>query len=90
MPPAIIRDGVSQLCGTFCQTFWEDMAFVDTCMMGFWFDCSFLTPYPASRHSDSTPDSRRVPLCVHDYLAFHTVQAALQTATAVVSRVRVR
>ena len=27
---------------------------------------------------------RRVPLCVHDYLAFRTVQAALQTATAVV------
>ena len=37
-------------------------------------------------HSDSTPDRRRVPLCVHDYRAFRTVQAALQTATAVVSK----
>ena len=39
----------------------------------------------ASRHSDSTPDIRRVSLCVHDYRAFSTVQAALQTAAAVVS-----
>ena len=39
----------------------------------------------AGRHSDSTPDSRRVPLSVHDYRAFRTVQAALQTAIAVVS-----
>ena len=31
----------------------------------------------ASRHSDSTPDIRRVSLCVHDYRAFGTVQAAL-------------
>ena len=38
-----------------------------------------------SRHSDSTPDSKRVPLCVHDYRAFRTMQAALQTTTAVVS-----
>ena len=35
----------------------------------------------ASRQSDSTPDSRRVSLCVDDYRAFRTVQAALQTAT---------
>ena len=39
----------------------------------------------AGRHSGSTLDSRRVPLCVHDYRAFRTVQAPLQTATAVVS-----
>ena len=39
----------------------------------------------AGRHSDSTPDGRRVPLSVHDYRAFRTVQAALQTAIAVVS-----
>ena len=31
------------------------------------------------RHSGSTPDA---PPCVHDYRAFRTVQAALQTATA--------
>ena len=39
----------------------------------------------AGRYSDSTPDSRRVPLRVPDYRAFRTVQAALQTTTAVVS-----
>ena len=39
----------------------------------------------ASRHSDSTPDIRRASLCVHDYRALRTVQAALQTAAAVVS-----
>ena len=40
---------------------------------------------PPGRHSDSTPDSRHVSLCVHDYRAFRTVQAALQTGIAVVS-----
>ena len=42
----------------------------------------------ASRHSESTPDRRRIPLCVHDYTdcrEFRTVQEALQTATAAVS-----
>ena len=41
----------------------------------------------ASRHSDSTPDSGRVPLRVHQLPArvFRTVLAALQTATVVVS-----
>ena len=39
----------------------------------------------ASRHLDSTLDIRRVSLCVHDYRAFRTVQAALQTEAAVVS-----
>ena len=40
----------------------------------------------ASRHSDSTPDSRRVTsLCVHDYRALRALQAALQAAAAVVS-----
>ena len=41
----------------------------------------------ASLHFDSTSDSRRVLLCVHDYCAFRTVQAALQTVAAVVSRI---
>ena len=35
--------------------------------------------------SDSTPDSKDVRLCVHDYRAFGMVRAALQTAVAVVS-----
>ena len=39
----------------------------------------------ASRHLDSTLDIRRVFLCVYDYRTFRTVQAALQTAAAVVS-----
>ena len=39
---------------------------------------------PASRDSDSTPDSRCVPLDYHR--VFREVQAALQTVTAVVSR----
>ena len=39
---------------------------------------------PASSHSDSTLDIRRVSLCVHDYRAFRTVKAARQTAAAVV------
>ena len=43
----------------------------------------FVHSMPASRHSDSTPDSKRVPLCVHDYRAFRTVQTAFHTATAV-------
>ena len=37
----------------------------------------------AGRHSDSVPDGRRVPLCVHDNRVFRTVLAALQTGTAV-------
>ena len=39
---------------------------------------------PAGRHSDSTPDNRRA----HDYRAVCTVQAAFQTATAVVVAAR--
>ena len=40
----------------------------------------------AGRRSNSTPDSRCVPLlCDHDYRAVRTVEATLQTATAVVS-----
>ena len=36
----------------------------------------------AGHHSDSNPDSRCVPIfCLHDYRAFWTVQAVLQTAT---------
>ena len=33
---------------------------------------------------DSTPDSRRVPLCVHDYRAFRTVQEASTPGSVVV------
>ena len=84
MQQAIIRDVVSQLCCTFRQAVREEMAIVDICMV---FICS-IAPFSlrtytsASRHSDSTPGSRRVPLCVHDYRAFRTVQAVLQTAAA--------
>ena len=35
-----------------------------------------------SRHSDSTPDSRRVPPCFQDYRASRAVQAALLVTTA--------
>ena len=45
----------------------------------------FFHRMPPSCHSDITPGSRSVPLCVHDYRAFRTVHAALQTATAIVS-----
>ena len=50
------------------------------------FDYSFFKSMSASRRSDSTPDSRRVPLGARDYRAFRTVPAALQTATAVCSQ----
>ena len=40
---------------------------------------------PASHHSDSTPDSIRVPPCAHDYLVSRTVQVVLQAAAAVVT-----
>ncbi|CAN0327851.1 unnamed protein product, partial [Laminaria digitata] len=50
----------------------------------FLFDCSFFTA--RSRFVNLTaPDSRCVPLCVHDYRAFRTVQATLQTANPFVS-----
>ena len=34
----------------------------------------------ASHHHDSTPDSKRLVLCVYDYRGFRTAHAALQTA----------
>ena len=43
----------------------------------------FVLRMSASRRSDSTPDCRSVTLCIHDYRAFRTVQAAPLTATAV-------
>ena len=84
MTPAIIRNVVSSLCCTFCQTFREDIAIVYFCMV-FFFRSLFFDCMPASRPSDSTPDSRRVLLCAHEHRALRTVQAARQTNTAVVS-----
>ena len=60
------------------------MATVDICVVVSGWTAPFHC-MPASRLSDSTPESRRAPLCVHDYRAFRTVQAARQAATAVVS-----
>ena len=58
---------------------------VDICMVVF----GPIAPFsPCPRvviNSGSTPDSRRVPLGVDHHRAFHMVQAALQTATAIVS-----
>ena len=67
-----------------CQTVREDMAIGDILMV---VSCStaLLHCISASRHSDRTPDSRRLPLCVRDYRSFRSVEATLQTATAVVS-----
>ena len=68
-----------------CQTVREEMAIVDTWYMfrvfRFRFDCSFFTACP--RVDTLTAPDRRVSLCVYDYRAFSTVQAALQTAAAV-------
>ena len=61
------------------------MAIVDFCMVVLG-SIAVFSLHVASRHSDSTPDSRGVPLCVHDYRALCTVQAALQTVTAVSSQ----
>ena len=60
------------------------MAIVDIMWWGSQFDRSFFTA--CSRVVTLTPQTRRVSLCVHAYRAFRTVQATLQTATAVVSR----
>ena len=85
MTPAMIGDAVSSPCCSFCQTVREDTAIVDTRMVVFEFRFALFPCMSAGRHSDSTPGSRRVPLCVHDSRLFLTEQAALQTATAVVS-----
>ena len=58
------------------------MAIVGSCVVVFGSVARF-SLHVASRHSDSTPDSRRVPLSVHDYRAFYTVQTAPQKAPAV-------
>ena len=67
-----------------CLTVREEMAIVDICVVVFG-SIALFHWMSVSRHSESTPDSRRVPLCVHVHRAFRTVQAALQTAAAVVS-----
>ena len=75
-------------CCTFCQTVREDMAIVDVDVDVRMVILVSIAPFhcmPASRRSDSTPGSRRLPLCAHDYRALRAVEAALQTATAVVS-----
>ena len=79
-PSEIIRDVVAP-----CQTAREDVAIVDICAVVFSVRLLFFHSMSASRHSDSTPDSRRQPLCVHDERAFRAVQAALQTTTAILS-----
>ena len=52
----------------------------------FGFDCYVCTACPRVVTDSSTPDSMRVPLCVHDYRVFRTVDAALQTETPVAGR----
>ena len=72
------------MCCAFCQTVREDMTIIDICMVVLGSIVFFHYTF-ASRHSDNTPDSRRVPFSVHESRAFRTMQAALRTATAVVS-----
>ena len=62
------------------------MAIVGSCLMVFGSTALFHL-MSSSRHSVSTPGSRRIPLCVNDShcRAFRTVQETLQTATAVIS-----
>ena len=77
---------VSRLCYTFCvKTVREEMAVVDIRVVFMSVRLLLFHCMSASRHSDSTPDTRRVSLCAHDYHACRTVQAALQGAAAVVS-----
>ena len=48
--------------------------------------CAFFITCPrVATLTASQTDCRRVPLCVHDYRAFRTVQAALQITTVVSS-----
>ena len=61
------------------------MAIVDIRVVVFLVRLLFLHGMPARCHSDTTPDSRRVLLRVHDCRAFRAVPAALQTATAVLA-----
>ena len=68
----------------FCQIVRAgDVAIVVICVVVFG-SIALFHCMPAGRHSDSTPDSKRVLLCVHDYRALRMVQAAIRTATAVV------
>ena len=63
-PPqiSIFRHG-RRSCAATCQITGEGGAIIGTWYLfgGFWFDCLFHC-MPAGRHSDSTPDSRRVRL----------------------------
>ena len=61
-----------------CQTDREEMTIVDIRVVVFRFDSSFFTVVTLT-----APQTSGVFLCVHDYRAFCTVQAALQTAAAV-------
>ena len=87
MTPAIARDVGGIIAVLHLLSDRQDMAIVDICMVfisvrWFFFHCS-----SASRsYCMIAPQTagRRVPLCVHDCRAFRTVQAALQTSTAVV------
>ena len=80
MTPAIIREDVIYDYSCAAPFFREAGAIVDMCMMVFGLTTLFFTRL--SRHSDSTPGGRRVPLRAHDCRAFRTVQAALQIATS--------
>ena len=77
--------GIKAVPHLLCQTVREEMAIVDIRVVFFRLDSSFFTACPRVVTLYSTPDIRRVVLCVHNYRAFRTVQAALQTAAAVVS-----
>ena len=62
-PAAIIRHG-RRSCAATCQITREGGAIIDTCTVVFGFLVPLLLFHcmPADRHSDSTPDSRRVRL----------------------------
>ena len=73
--------GIIAVLHVLCQPVREENAIVDIRVV-FFFSVRLLLFHcmSASRQSDSTPDSRhawRVSLCVHDYRAFRTAQAAL-------------
>ena len=68
--------GIIAVLHRLCQTVREEVAIVDICVVVSSSRLLIFHCGSASRHSQSTQDSRRVPLCVHDYRAFRTVMAA--------------
>ena len=69
-------------CAVRCQIVREDVAIVDTCMVVFGPIglCSLHVRQPVVTLTAPQTAGRRVPFCIHDYRAFRTAQAALQTA----------